>query len=219
MMSRMNPLTLPPRLLLRALGDLHQLASAARSIAGVLEDGTRDREVAQTLDDLHGLRVAADRIPAVEAAMTERLDALHQRGGDMLELGQRFEGLFGSVLEAADRLDARAEGVLEAFEKVQVRAQDILDMGERLDDRAAEILEAFASFEERGDALLALATRIEEGTPELNRALEAIETLNEAAGTLASTAQPMQGALERVGRIADRLPGSPRPPRTGTGPP
>ena len=67
---------------------------------------------------------------------------------------------------------------------------------EELDARLAGVLE--------------VAERIEGGLPSIDRVLASIEALGGAAGTLAMAVGPLQGAAERLGRVADRLPGGAR---------
>jgi hypothetical protein len=58
--------------------------------------------------------------------------------------------------------------------------------------------------------VLDVAERIEESLPSIDRVLASIEALGDAAGTLALAVGPLQGAAERLGRVADRLPGGAR---------
>ena len=125
----MNPLLLPPRLVLRALDDLHVLAGAAASL------------------------------PAVEQRLTERIDALEDTVADAIERAAEINATAGIVSE-----------------------------------RLADVARAL---------------------PELERALGTIEGINISATTLAQTVEPLQGAAERLGALADRLPQLPVRRRSG----
>jgi ABC-type transporter Mla subunit MlaD len=95
-----NPLTLPPRLLLRAL------------------------------DDLHTLAVAAQRLPSLEAALVERFAALESRAdriedqlADLLEFGDRIHAQ-GEALEATAReVVAAGRELVAAFPTIERTAE------------------------------------------------------------------------------------------------
>jgi hypothetical protein len=130
-----NPLTLPPRLLLRALDDLHALALAARDL------------------------------PAVEARLAERMDAVDARATELLALGTRME---------------------QQVAEVVALGREILEQG-RVVDRT-------------GVAVAAAGREVAAGLPTLQRAVE--------------LSAPLEGAVERLGRFVDRLPGGGQRPRS-----
>ncbi len=134
----MNPLLLPPRLVLRALDDLHVIAQSVRRIDEVIAMGERIVETG------------------------ERVDA-------------RAEELVG-------RLDKQAEALLEQSQALHEQAVAILAQGERVEAAAREVAE-------RGAALV-------DALPVMQRAVE--------------MAEPLEGAVERLGRMVDRLPGARR---------
>lgn len=136
----MNPLLLPPRLLLRAL------------------------------DDLHAIALAAGRLEQIEQSLNRTVDS---RAAEILAMG--------------DRIDARATEILATVDRLDARAEEILAMGDRMDGRAAEVVEAAREVAREGAAIAELL-------PVLGRAVEMV--------------QPLEGAVERLGRIADRLPGA-----------
>jgi hypothetical protein len=141
-MSALAPITLPARLFVRALDDLHVLA-----------------ETAATLHD-------------VEARMTERLDILETHVARMVELAERVTAQMDAGVDAAQRLGEQGERIVEQGER-------IAEQGPILASRAAEVAREGA--------------RLAEALPTLQRAIEIVE--------------PLQGTVERLGRIADRLPG------------
>jgi uncharacterized protein (DUF3084 family) len=113
------------------------------------------------------------------------------------------------VLEIAERLDRRAEAIMSLGERLDVRAAELVELGgkvqalgERIDARGAEIVDRANAVVERGGELIAVL-------PALERALD--------------MAQPLEGAIERVGRLVDRMPGGPatrrRPPSAPPRPP
>lgn len=125
----MNPLLLPPRLMLRALEDLHTLA------------------------------LAAARLERIEERLNERAEAIIVRGDRVIEMGER--------------LDARTEAILAQGERIEAAAREVADRG-------AELTAAL---------------------PVMQRAIE--------------MAEPLEGVVERLGRVADRLPGGARGRATG----
>jgi hypothetical protein len=95
-------------------------------------------------------------------------------------------------LRALDDLHAIAE-TARSLPRVE---QALTARIEDLDARLAGVLE--------------VAERLERGLPSIDRTLASIDVLGDAAATLAMAAGPLQGAAERLGRVADRLPGGAR---------
>ncbi len=113
----------------------------------------------------------------------------------MLELGEEIAGIGHQVLQIAERLDRRAEAIMV--------------LGQRLDDRAAELIELGAGMQElgervdaRGAEIVVGADRVAETGGELITVLPALERALEMA-------TPLEGAIDRFGRLVDRLPGGP----------
>jgi hypothetical protein len=71
-----------------------------------------------------------------------------------------------------------------------VGGRDLVETGQALDGRL--------------QALLPLTAALERHLPEIVQALHAVERLEQSAGTVADTVEPLQGAAQRVGRIAGR---------------
>jgi chromosome segregation ATPase len=118
----------------------------------------------------------------------------------ILELGEEMADIGRSVLEIAERLDQRADAALALGERLDARAAELLTLGrrmeklgERVDKRGTEIVEA-------GDEIVASAASLSETGSELIGALPALERAIEMAS-------PLEGAIDRFGRLVDRLPG------------
>jgi uncharacterized protein (DUF3084 family) len=99
------------------------------------------------------------------------------------------------VLQIAERLDQRAEAVLSIGQRLDERAAALLELGARIellgvqvDSRGAEIVTSATQVAETGSELIAVL-------PTLERALQ--------------MASPLEGAIDRFGRLVDRLPGGP----------
>jgi ABC-type transporter Mla subunit MlaD len=140
-----GPLTLPPRLVLRALDDLHAIATAAREISAALDGFER------------------------------RADAV------------------GGQLDAALALLARIETM---GERIDARAEAILGMGQRIEQSATAVLDQGMAVEQAARELALSGAALAEALPTLQRGLE--------------IAEPLEGVVERLGRMVDRLPGGPR---------
>lgn len=110
-----------------------------------------------------------------------------------LELGEEFREIAVSFLAVAERVDRRLDAAIA--------------MGERLDGRAAELIELGVSvrelgrrFDERGAEISERANRVAETGEELIAVLPAFERA-------VAMAAPLEGAIDRVGRLVDMLPG------------
>jgi len=154
-----NPLTLPPRLLFRALDDLHAIAEAAR------------------------------RLPDIEATLIDRFERLEQRADAMEDQLQR-------ALELGERINDRGAGILETGER-------LLEQGAALHERGGVILEQGVVLERR-------AAEVAESGRELAATFPTLERAAEIGETLAQAVEPLLGAADRLGRMADRLPGGQR---------
>ena len=150
-----NPLLLPPRLLLRALDDLHTIALAA----------ARLEEVERRLDArLAAVFELGERVEQLGDLVDRRIEQVDVRAGELLGVAARVDGRLGALLAVADRVDE----VLEQGRRVEAVAREVADRGGAI-----------------ADAL-----------PVLQRAVE--------------MAEPLEGAVERLRRMVDRLPGSRR---------
>jgi methyl-accepting chemotaxis protein len=111
----------------------------------------------------------------------------------MLELGDEIASIGHRVLTVAERLDRRAEAIMELGARLDARAGELIELGasmrelgSRIDDRGAEIVERATRVTETGQELITVL-------PAFERALE--------------MATPLEGAIDRFGRLVDRLPG------------
>jgi methyl-accepting chemotaxis protein len=127
--------------------------------------------------------LAAPLIPA--RLVGQALEDLHA----IAEAARRLPGIEATLTEQFELLNAQAERILELGERIAT-------LGERLHERGGEIL---AESQHARDAAHEVAVRGAE-------VAAALPTLQQ----LATTAEPLQGAIERFGRIVDRLPGGER---------
>jgi hypothetical protein len=125
----------------------------------------------------------------------------------MLELGEEIAGIGRQVLEVTERLDQRAEAIMLLGERLDGRAEELIELGEdmrslgeRVDTRGAEIVSLGERVDSRGAEIVDGATRVAETGSELITVLPAFERALQMA-------TPLEGAIDRFGRLVDRLPG------------
>lgn len=187
----MSFLTLPPRLVLRALDDLHALASAARSLPEIQRDVERRLD---RLDDYLSRALAA----------AHRLEKNTPPVADVLEL---VEGLTAAAAKASDqagsleRVATRLEGTAGSLEatgaEIVAGGRDLTETAKSLDVKAGELVsgsgdltEAAGSLEGTADTLVRGATSVEQ-----------------AAGSLVESADGLGKAVATLERMIDKLPG------------
>ncbi len=111
----------------------------------------------------------------------------------ILELGEEIAGIGRQVLEIAERLDRRAEAIMLLGERLDARTEELIELGEdmrglgeRVDARGAEVVDGANRVVDTGSELITVL-------PAFERALQ--------------MATPLEGAIDRFGRLVDRLPG------------
>jgi hypothetical protein len=111
----------------------------------------------------------------------------------LVELGEEIAAIGRSVQEIAERLDSRADAIMALGERLDARAaelvrmgSDMREVGQRIDTRGGEIVDSSTRVVETGSELITML-------PAFERALE--------------MATPLEGAIDRFGRLVDRLPG------------
>jgi len=185
---QVNPLLIPPKLLLRALDDLHLIAVAAHGLNGRLS-GIEERA-----DRIEGqIDTAIDAAVGIEKRGEEAIAAI----GKILKLGKRVDDRAQALLSVIESLDARAAQILEFGEQIDDRATALLALGERGELRAGEVMEQARNVSEVAAQVAASGAQVAAALPLLQRAIELTE--------------PLEGTVERLGRIVDRLPKGRRP--------
>lgn len=162
--------------------DLRRLADAAGSVAALAGDLRRElRPFIGSID--HSVRTLdsmRDEIAAVRAAldpMSDDLDALRASFSATTDELQRIREAFAPALGG---VHVAADGLHE-----EVRRQR--ELIETLD----------SSVEKLGQVV----------TAELSKLIETLRPLVRDAGDMREVVEPLQTATERVGRLAERLPG------------
>lgn len=116
----------------------------------------------------------------VAREIPSKLDDVQRRLDRALEVAETIDHRMERVLEIGERIDARADAVLELGEQ-------LLEVGTLANERAVLMTEAAREVAVRGAEVAA-------ALPTMERAV--------------AIAQPLEGTVERLGRIVDRLPGS-----------
>jgi hypothetical protein len=127
--------------------------------------------------------------------------------GAVARLARSAPDQLDRILELGEEIATIGRGVLEIAERLDQRADTITSLGDRLDSRAAELIELGGAMREvgyriddRGAEIAERATRVVETGEELITVLPAFERALEMA-------TPLEGAIDRFGRLVDWLPG------------
>ena len=116
-----------------------------------------------------------------------QLDRALTLGEELVEIGKR-------VLVIAERLDRRAETIAKLGERLDAQADKLITLG-------GEMRELGGQIDVRGAEIVDRASRVVETAGELITVLPALERALELAS-------PLEGAIDRLGRMVDRLPGA-----------
>ncbi len=109
-------------------------------------------------------------------------------GDEIVEIGRR-------MLEIAERLDQRGHTLTELGERLDARALQLLEMGQNMHEVGIRIDATGTQIVDRAGHVVATAGELITILPTVERALD--------------LASPLEGAIDRFGRIVDRFPGSP----------
>lgn len=145
------------------------------------------------------MRVAMLGIDLPHRLVLRALEDLHA----LAEAAKSLPDVEARLTLKVDELETRAAEVLEALAQAEATLADGIAIGERLDERAIAVLD-------RTDRVVAAAYGVTQAAEHIIEVLPSLEASAAAATVLAQTAEPLQGLVERLGRIADRLPGGGR---------
>jgi hypothetical protein len=123
------------------------------------------------------------RLPPL--ALLRALDDLHT-------LAQRAD----TAVELLERLDARADEILALGASIDARGQSIVELGEQLHALGEEIHSQGILIEQRASEVATRGAELVASLPTLESAVALVT--------------PLEGAVERLGRMVDRLPGGAR---------
>jgi hypothetical protein len=111
----------------------------------------------------------------------------------VLELGEDIALTGREALQVAERLDRRAETFVALAERLDARAEELLLLGTELRQLGLQV-------DARGGEIVDRAGQVVQAGAELVAVLPALERAIEMA-------TPLEGAIDRFGRLVDRLPG------------
>jgi hypothetical protein len=135
--------------------------------------------VLRALDDLHALAEAAREMPAYVDRVETRLE--------------RIEDQMDAALGVAEQIERTATVVVGLGERIEQRAGEVIVLGGTLQELALQVLDEARVMALRAEAVAEVGAQVVAALPTLERAV--------------NMATPLEGAVERVGRLVDRLPG------------
>ena len=153
--------------------------------------------VLRALDDLHAIAEAARDLPSRIGVLEDRLEDIEGQARTAIEVAQAINTTAATAMVVAEQVDERLETVLELGERIETRAGEVLDLGGTLQELALQVLDEARIMAVRAEAVAEVGGQVVASLPALERAV--------------TMATPLEGAVERVGRLVDRLPGG-RPP-------
>jgi hypothetical protein len=165
--------------------------------------GLPQRLLTQALDDLHEIATGGRSFMRLMSRLEQRADAIQAQLDATLAAAQALNDLAERALKLLEQLDARGESVLKLGKRIDERGKAMVKLGEEIDARAGALLGLGERIDERGSVLAANAEEV------ANRAAELIGVLPTLERAVA-IATPLEGAVERLGRMVDRLPGEGR---------
>ncbi len=111
-----------------------------------------------------------------------------------LTIGEEIAALSRQMLEIAERLDERGYTITQLGERLDLRALQLLEMGQDMHDLGTRIDATGTDIADRAGHVVATAGELITILPTMERALD--------------LASPLEGAIDRFGRIVDRFPGA-----------
>jgi hypothetical protein len=136
---------------------------------------------------------ATERIVSDLQAMARMARAAPAQLDRVLELGEEIARTGQAVLEVAERLERRAEVFTVLAERLDARAGELLSLG-------AELRQLGFQVDARGGQIVDSAGQVVEAGAELVAVLPTVERA-------IALATPLEGAIDRFGRLVDRFPG------------
>jgi hypothetical protein len=136
-----------------------------------------------------------DDAAAVERLVRSLPDQL-ERG---LQIGDELVVIGHQLQEIAERLDARAGEFQDLGERLDVRAVQLLELGHSIRDLGGRIDDTGAEIVERAGQVVGAAANLISLLPTVERAVD--------------LASPLEGAIDRFGRLVDLFPGGAQPRR------
>jgi hypothetical protein len=150
------------------------------------------------------MRVLGIPLESPQAVLERTLSDLHAMG----RLARTAPSQIARLLDLAEDGIATLHALLELAERLDIRAESIVGLGERLDAQARAMVDLGTRMESLGERIDTTGIEI------AGQASQVVSTATELIGVLPALekaielAIPLEGAIDRVGRFVDRLPGS-----------
>jgi predicted nucleic acid-binding Zn-ribbon protein len=227
----LDQLLLPGRLLGRALDDAHRMADAVVSL-GELAIAARheleplNRWMQTTASELKLLREHAAGVQWAIEPMVEHVRILRDEFGRANDEIARLRKAFGPELAA---LREQAGGIRSAIEPMVDDVTILRDEFARANTEIGQLGDAFApqlvGLRSSAEGMLGEIARVREllegldrdvreigdhVTTEISELDGSVRALVRDADEISDVVEPLQAATDRVGRVADRLPGGSR---------
>ena len=130
--------------------------------------------------------------PSLILRALDDLHAIAQAAASLEDIERRINERLGAIAALGENVDERVAEVLELGDRI-VALGDRVDL---IDERAVAILATGERVEQAAKDVAVVGRQIADALPVLQRAI--------------TMAEPLEGAVERLGRIVDRLPGGMR---------
>jgi len=187
----MSFLTLPPRLVLRALEDLHALASAARRLPEIQR--YLERRLDRLDDHLSRGLAAAHRLEENTPPVADVLDLVKRLTAAAAKAGDRAE----SLERVATRLEPAASSLDATGAEIVAVGPDLTETSKLLDAKAGELVTGVGDLTAAERGLERTAGTLVEGAA----------SLEQAVGRLVESADGLGRAVATLERLARKVPG------------
>lgn len=157
--------------------------------------------------DLAALARVARRAPVELERMLELGEEIARIGREVLALGEALDRRADAMIALGKRLDERAGSILALGERLEERGGSIVALGERLDEQGAELAALGGRMSEVGKRIDSRGVEIVEGATRVAQTGDELITVLPALERAVAMATPLEGAIDRFGRLVDRLPG------------
>ena len=133
------------------------------------------------------------------SAVMQALDDLHA----IAEAARRLPAIEANLTRQFEVLNGQADSIIALGDRIVGLGERIESLGGRLVERSGELLARSDEVMEESERVRASAHEVSVRGAEVAAALPTLQQI-------ATTTEPLQGAIERFGRMVDRLPGGDR---------
>lgn len=211
-----NPITVPPKLLLRALEDLTAIADVARRLPEVQLrapqlEARAEEIVTGLIDDLGAMRAGLERLEQQVGTMSSKLDGLQEQMAPIQELPamrQAVEPLEGRMLELKETVKpiAQLPAMREAVEPLNGQMETMSEKLDGLREEMSPIQELPAvrrAIEPLGDQL---GGKMDVLTEHVDSIEPMFREVTDAINDLVPKIEEVRLAVGPVGEVVDNLP-------------